>query len=88
MQMIDVVSDANIALKWFHAEGQEEVESARALLDAQWARIAVLYVLDLAAYELGNALLRGRLKLSAEQVAVVSSHSPSCARLSHPPQLS
>jgi len=23
---IDVVSDANVALKWFHAEGEEEVE--------------------------------------------------------------
>jgi hypothetical protein len=29
---IDVVSDANVALKWFHAEGEEEVEPARALL--------------------------------------------------------
>jgi hypothetical protein len=34
MSAIDVVSDANVALKWFHTEGEEEVLEARALLDA------------------------------------------------------
>jgi hypothetical protein len=32
MPAIDVVSDASVALKWFHAEGEEEVEPARALI--------------------------------------------------------
>ncbi len=58
MPVIDVVSDANVALKWFHAEGEEEVAEARALLDAT-------------AYEVGNALLRGRAAAGPDQVATV-----------------
>ena len=42
MPVIDVVSDANVALKWFHAEGEEEVAEARALLDAHKARTVAL----------------------------------------------
>ena len=68
---IDVVSDANVALKWFHAEGEEEVEAARALLRGQRQRTIALRVLDLTRYEVGNALLRGRLAVAAERVAEV-----------------
>lgn len=68
---IDVVSDANVALKWFHAGGEEEVEPARALLAGQRQRTVSLSVLDLTSYELGNALLHGRAGAGAEQVAVV-----------------
>jgi predicted nucleic acid-binding protein len=68
---IDVVSDANVALKWFHADGEEEVDHARALLDAHKVRSIALAVLDLTAYEIGNALLRGRAHASAEQTATV-----------------
>lgn len=71
MPVIDVVSDANVALKWFHAEGEEEVEEARALLDAHRARTVALSVLDLTAYEVGNALLRGRAAAGSDQVATV-----------------
>ena len=71
MSVIDVVADANVALKWFHAEGEEEVEPSRALLDAHKARTAALSVLDLTAYEVGNALLRGRARASHAQVATV-----------------
>ena len=68
---IDIVSDANVTLKWFHADGEEEVEAARALLAGQRERTVALGVLDLTAYELGNALLRGRARASAEQVTTV-----------------
>jgi len=68
---IDVVSDTNVALKWFHAEGEEEVEPARALLAGQRERTISLSVLDLTPYELGNALLRGRLGVTASAVAEV-----------------
>jgi predicted nucleic acid-binding protein len=71
MPAIDVVSDANVALKWFHAEGEEEVPDARALVAAHQARTVALQVLDLTAYEVGNALLRGRAKATASQVATV-----------------
>lgn len=71
MPAISVVSDANVALKWFHAKDEEEVAEARTLVDAHKARSLALSVLDLTAYEVGNALLRGRAKASAKQVASV-----------------
>lgn len=71
MPVIDVVSDASVALKWFHAEGEEEVQSARALVAAHQARAIALTVLDLTAYEIGNALLRGQVNATSEQVATV-----------------
>jgi len=71
MSAIDVISDANVALKWFHEQGEEEVEQARALVAAHQARRVALTVLDLTAYEIGNALLRGRAKVGAERVGIV-----------------
>ena len=71
MHVIDVVSDASVALKWFHAEGEEGVEAARALLDHYARQQIALQVLDLTPYEVGNALLRGRAGVSAERVAIV-----------------
>ncbi len=71
MSAIDVVSDANVALKWFHAEGEEEVDAARALLDAHRSREIGVAVLDLTPYEVGNALMRGRAGAGAEQAAIV-----------------
>jgi predicted nucleic acid-binding protein len=71
MPAINVVSDANVVLKWFHSEGEEEVESALALFAAHKERSIALSVLDLTAYEIGNALMRGRAGASAEQTATV-----------------
>ncbi len=53
-----VVADASIVLKWFHAEGEEAVEPARAILEAFADRRIDLVILDLTTYEIGNALLR------------------------------
>lgn len=71
MPAIDVVSDASVVLKWFHAEGEEEVEAARGLLERYGQQGIALYLLDLTPYEVGNALLRGRAAVAAERVAVV-----------------
>jgi predicted nucleic acid-binding protein len=71
MPAIDIVSDANVALKWFHERGEEEVLPARELLARHRARAVVLHVLDLTFYEVGNALLRGSANATASQVAVV-----------------
>jgi predicted nucleic acid-binding protein len=71
MRSIDVVADANVALKWFHAEGEEEVEPAHGVLRRYRAHEIALYVLDLTAYEVGNALLRGRSHTHADRVATV-----------------
>src|SRR6266508_1786239 len=71
MPTIDVVSDASVVLKWFHADGEEEVEPARALLDHYGRQEIALLILDLTPYEVGNALLRGRAHVDAARVAVV-----------------
>jgi predicted nucleic acid-binding protein len=71
MPAINVVSDANVVLKWFHADGEEEVGAARALLDAHKERTVALSVLDLTVYEVGNALIRGRAGVSAQRAATV-----------------
>lgn len=56
--MIDVLCDASIVLKWFHSEGEEEVDEARAILAAHRAGGLAASILDLTLYELGNVLLR------------------------------
>jgi len=71
MPAIDVGSDASVALKSFHAEGDEEIDSARALLDLHTQRAIALFVLDVTSYEIGNALLRGRPHIAADRVAAV-----------------
>jgi len=68
--MIDVVSDASVVLKWFRDEGETEVAESRALVDRYGQGEIGLFVLDLTAYEIGNALVRGR-RASAAAVRVV-----------------
>ena len=66
----DVLCDASVVLKWFHSDGEEEVEASRALLDLHRSHGMALSVLDLTAYEVGNALLRG-IGVGAEKVSAV-----------------
>ena len=71
MPAIEVCSDANVAYQWFVAEGEPkaEVEAARTLVRLFAEGEISLSVLDLTRYELGNALLRGRIKASAEETS-------------------
>lgn len=66
--MTDVVCDASVVLKWFHAEGERDVEDARRLLAAHRSGSITAWVIDLTLYELGNVLLRA-LRWPATQVA-------------------
>lgn len=71
MPQTAVVSDASVVLKWFHETGEEDVDSARALLEAYADDRIALVVLDLTTYEVGNALLRGAANATPESVATV-----------------
>lgn len=71
MSAIDVVVDASVVLKWFREHGEEEVAPARVLLDRHRQRVVRLAVLDLTTYEVGNALMRGRVPANADQIALV-----------------
>ena len=56
--MTEVVCDTSVVLKWFHDEGEQEVEEARALLEAHRTGRSTCWILELTFYELGNVLLR------------------------------
>ena len=71
MPPIDVVSDASVVLGWFHEDGEEQVADSRSILAAHQDETIAVAVLDLTAYEVGNALLRGRVRATATQVATV-----------------
>ncbi len=70
MPPIDVVCDASVVLKWFHDDGEDEVEPSRALLELHRSRRVALFVLDRTAYEVANALLRG-LRAKVEDITTV-----------------
>ena len=57
MLVIDVVSDASVVVKWFHGEGDEEIDDAGALLTAHRDRDIAAHVLDLTLYEVVRDLL-------------------------------
>jgi predicted nucleic acid-binding protein len=65
-----VVCDASVALKWFHEQGEDEVDAARALVAAFVVRRIDLLLIDLTPYEVGNALVRG-VEIAPAAVATV-----------------
>jgi predicted nucleic acid-binding protein len=82
---VDVICDASVVLKWFHGEGEEEVEASRALLDMHRSHVIALSALDLTAYEVGNALLRGVGVGAAQVTAVLDALDIICPRLTLTP---
>lgn len=66
--MIHLLIDSSVLIKWFHAEGEDEVGPARAIRRAHIAGSLDARVLDLAMYEVGNVLTRS-LQWDASEVA-------------------
>lgn len=66
--MTHLLIDTSVVIKWFHSEGESELREARALRSAHVAGELDAHVLDLAAYEVGNVLVRS-LKWDATAVA-------------------
>jgi predicted nucleic acid-binding protein len=56
--MNHVACDASVALKWLRLERELEVAESRAILALHVAGHVQIYVLDLALYEIANALIR------------------------------
>jgi predicted nucleic acid-binding protein len=54
----NVVCDTSVVVKWFHDEGEPDVQGARRLLAAHRSGSVTAWVLDLTFYEFGNVLLR------------------------------
>jgi len=53
-----VLADTSVIIKWFHSEGETELDEARAIRDATQRGELQTRVIDLAIYEIGNVLLR------------------------------
>ena len=66
--MTRVLVDTSVLIKWFHGEGESELEAARALRDATRRGEVESRVIDLALYEMGNVLVR-TLRWSGADVA-------------------
>ncbi len=56
--MIHLLADTSVLLKWWHSEGETELQEARALRDAHVAGTVQVRIIDLAVYEVGNVLTR------------------------------
>jgi predicted nucleic acid-binding protein len=66
--VIRLLVDTSVVIKWFHAEGESELDEARALRRAHVAGDLDAHILDLATYEVGNVLARA-LRWSPSDVA-------------------
>lgn len=56
--MTALLVDTSILLKWFHEQGEAQVQESRTLLASHVAGELNALILDLAIYEIGNVLLR------------------------------
>ena len=66
--MTRLLIDTSVLIKWFHSDGESELEQARALRSAHVTREIDAHMLDLATYEVGNVLTRA-LRWPAADVA-------------------
>lgn len=66
--MTVLLLDTSVLIKWFHTEGESEVDQTRAVRRAHERGDLDVRALDLAFYELGNVLLRS-LRWEAPDVA-------------------
>lgn len=66
--MTRLLIDTSVLIKWFHSEGESELEPARALRSAHITGDLDAHMLDLAPYEVGNVLSRA-LRWTATDVA-------------------
>lgn len=66
--MTRLLIDTSVLIKWFHTDGESELEQARALRLAHVSGEIDAHMLDLACYEVGNVLTRA-LRWPAADVA-------------------
>lgn len=56
--MTRLLIDTSVLIKWFHSEGENELEAARAIRSAHVSGEVQAHMIDLAVYEVGNVLSR------------------------------
>ncbi|MDQ3738068.1 MAG: hypothetical protein M3337_02740 [Actinomycetota bacterium] len=80
--MTDVLVDTSVVVKWFHADGERDVEESRAVLEAHLDGRLGASVLDLTMCELGNVLV-GALGLTADRALLEAGLAESASSLVH-----
>lgn len=68
--MRELLLDTSVLLKWFHRDGEDEIEQAEWHLQAHREGVVHAHVLDLGMYELGNVMVRA-LNRNAQQARAV-----------------
>lgn len=66
--MTRLLIDTSVLIKWFHTDGESELDQARRLRSAHLTGELDAHMLDLATYEIGNVLSRA-LRWTATDVA-------------------
>lgn len=66
--MTRLLIDTSVLIKWFHSEGESELEPARVLRAAHVTSELDAHMLDLGVYEVGNVLTRV-LRWTASDIA-------------------
>ena len=66
--MTRLLIDTSVLIKWFHGDGESELQQARALRSAHVAGELDAHIIELASYEIGNVLIRA-LHWSPDDVA-------------------
>lgn len=77
--MTRLLIDTSVLIKWFHGDGESELEQARALRTAHFTDELDAHMLDLAAYEVGDVLARA-LRWTATAVAEQLGRPPAAGR--------
>ncbi len=76
--MRELLLDTSVLLKWFHREGEDEIEQAEWHLQAHRQGAVHAHILDLGVYELGNVLVRALNRTALQSRAVLDAALALC----------
>ncbi len=76
--MRDLLLDTSVLLKWFHREGEDDIEEAEWHLHAHREAVIQAHVLDLGLYELGNVMVRALNRTTMQTRAVLEATLALC----------
>ena len=76
--MRELLLDTSVLLKWFHRDGEDEVEQAEWHLQAHREGVVHAHILDLGIYELGNVMVRALNRNAHQSRAVLEATLALC----------
>jgi len=76
--MRELLFDTSVLLKWFHREGEDEIEQAEWHLQAHRQGAVHAHILDLGVYELGSIVVRALNRTATQSHAVLEAALALC----------